>query len=203
MIHTHSSILSQRVQWVSNLLAQEGRYGVVSQMSRSHDVSRQTLYTWKRKGQAALEGALARKQEPMESDQQLERAILTLLVEGHASYRGIQRCLWMLLGMQVSVGKIAAVVQQTGERAQDWMSHHAPETLRALALDELYGSQHGQAYQSAGRRPQWGGMGEYQSCRSGWGELDEAHVADAGARHPLADHGETMGGAPLRRPSAP
>ena len=58
MIHTHSSTPSQRVQWVSELLAQEGRYGVVSQMSRSHEVSRQTLYTWKGKGQAALEGAL-------------------------------------------------------------------------------------------------------------------------------------------------
>jgi hypothetical protein len=146
MIHTHFSTPSQRVQWVSELLAQEGRYGVVSQMSRSHDVSRQTLYTWKGKGQAALEGALARKQEPAGSDQPLERAILTLLVEGHASYRGIQRCLWMLLGVRVSVGKIAAVIQQAGERAQDWMSRHAPQTLRDLALDELYGSQHGQAY---------------------------------------------------------
>ena len=188
MLHTHSSTPSQRVQWVSELLAQEGRYGVVSQMSRSHDVSRQTLYTWKGKGQAALEGALARKQEPAGSDQPLERAILTLLVEGHASYRGIQRCLWMLLGVQVSVGKIAAVIQQAGERAQDWMSRHAPQRRRDLALDELYGSQHGQAYQSAGRRPQWGGLGEYQSDWSGRGELDEARVADAGAGHPLADH---------------
>ena len=141
MIHTHSSTASQRVQWVSELLAQAGRYGVVS---RSHDVSRQTLYTWK--GQAALEAALARKQEPWESDQQLERAILTLLVEGHASYRGIQRCLWSLLGQQVSLGKIAAVVQSAGKLAQNWMGRHAPETLRALALDELYGSEHGQAY---------------------------------------------------------
>jgi len=58
MIHTHSSTPSQRVQWVSELLAQEGRYGVVSQMSRSHNVSRQTLYTWKGKGQAALKAAL-------------------------------------------------------------------------------------------------------------------------------------------------
>lgn len=54
MIHTHSSTLSQRVQWVSELLAQEGRYGVVSQMSRSHEVSRQTLSTWKGKGQVTV-----------------------------------------------------------------------------------------------------------------------------------------------------
>jgi hypothetical protein len=146
MIHTHSSTVSQRVQWVSELLAQQGRYGVVSQMSRSQAVSRQTLYSWKGKGQAALQTALAPKPEPSESDQPLERAILTLLVEGHASYRGIQRCLWLLLGWHVSLGKIAAVVQQAGERAQAWMRHHAPETLRTLALDELYGSQHGQGY---------------------------------------------------------
>ena len=146
MIHTHSSTPSQRVQWVSELLAQEGRYGVVSQMSRSQEVSRQTLYTWKGKGQAALEGALAPKQEPSESDQQLARAILTLLVEGHASYRGIQRCLWVLLGVPVSVGKIAAVVQSAGQRAQQWMSRQVPATARGLALDELYGSRHGEAY---------------------------------------------------------
>jgi len=120
-------------------------------MSQSHDVSRQTLYTWKGKGQAALEAALARKQEPSESDQQLERAILTLLVEGHASYRGIQRCLWSRLRQQVSLGKIAAVVQSAGKLAQNWMGRHAPGTLRALALDKLYGSEHGQVYQSAGR----------------------------------------------------
>ena len=142
MIHTHSSTTSQRVQWVSELLAQEGRYGVVSQMSRSHDVSRQTLYTWKGKGQAAL----ARKQEPWESDQPLERGILTLLVEGHASYRGIQRCLWSLLGLHVSVGKIAAVVERAGQLAQEWLSSHAPTSARGLALDELYGPRHGQAY---------------------------------------------------------
>jgi hypothetical protein len=146
MSHTHSSTPSQRVPWVSKLLAQEGRYGVVSQMSRSHDVSRQTLYTWKGKGQAALEAALAPKQEPPESGQQLERAVLTLLVEGHASYGGIQRCLEMLLGVHVSVGKIAAVIQSAGQRAQQWMGRQVPATARGLALDELYGSTHGEAY---------------------------------------------------------
>ncbi len=91
----------------------------------------------KEKGKQHWQAPWLPSKSPAEPDQQLERAILTLLVEGHASYRGIQSCLWMLLGVQVSVGKIAAVIQQAGERAQDWMSRHAPETLRALALDEL------------------------------------------------------------------
>src|SRR5260370_32899635 len=80
-------------------------------------VSRQTLYRWKATGQAALEQALRPVSTPArtESNGQIERAILTLLVEGHASYRGIQRCLWVLLGVQVSVGKIAAEVPGEGE----------------------------------------------------------------------------------------
>ncbi len=148
MVHTHSSTGSQRTRWVSALLAHEGRYGEVSQLSRSSGVSRQTLYSWKAKGQAALEQALlpASAQVEDESNVLIERAILTVLVEGHASYRGIQRCLWVLLGVHVSVGKIAEVVQNAGQRAQHWISHHAPPTARGLALDEVYGSTHGEAY---------------------------------------------------------
>ena len=84
----------------------------------------------------------------METVHQLERAVLTLLVEAHASYRGIQSCLECLLGEQVSLGTIVQIVQQAGERAQHWLAQHAPGTGRALALDELYSSQRGQAYRS-------------------------------------------------------
>ena len=103
MVHSHSSTASQRVHWVSQLLAHEGTYGEISQMSRSQRVSRQTLYAWKEKGQHALEGALVpkppqgREAQPVD----LPRAVLTLLVEGHASYRGIQRCLEVLCGSRL------------------------------------------------------------------------------------------------------
>jgi hypothetical protein len=129
-------------------VAHSGRYGEVTRLSQTLGVSRQTLYSWKAKGEAALEQALrpARTPDEAESNGQVERAILTLLVEGHASYRGIQRCLWVLLGVHVSLGKIAAVVQSAGQRAQEWMSRQVPSTARGLALDELYGSRHGQAY---------------------------------------------------------
>jgi len=96
------------------------------------------------KGQSALEAAFEPKKPPATT--QLERAILTLLVEGHASYRGIQRCLETLVGVHVSVGKIAAIVQKAGERAQQWMSGQRPATAQGLALDEMYGPTHGQAY---------------------------------------------------------
>src|SRR5438132_9420177 len=139
MVQRHCSTASQRGEWVSQLIAHRGSYGEVTQMSQTIGVSRQTLYSWKATGQEALEQALkpASVQAKAESNGVIERAILTLLVEGHASYRGIQRCLWVLLGMHVSLGKIAAVVQSAGRRAQQWMSCHMPATARGLALDEI------------------------------------------------------------------
>ncbi len=112
-------------------------------MSRTYQVSRQTLYSWQAKGQTALEGTLAPRKMQGEVSRSLERAVLTLLMEGHASYRGIQRCLVSLLGVRVSLGTIAAIVQQAGERAQHWVVQHMPSSERALALDELYSSQRG------------------------------------------------------------
>lgn len=144
MIHLHSSTAQQRAQWVSILVAQEGSYGVVSQLAQLAEVSRQTLYSWKAKGRSALQAAFE-PQEP-QATIQLERAVLTLLVEGHASYRGIQACLAVLLGQQVSLGTITAIVQEAGERAQEWLEQQVSEQGRVLALDEQYSSKRGEAY---------------------------------------------------------
>ena len=146
MVQTHSRTPQNYTQWVSTLLAHGGSYGVVTTLSQQVGVARQTLYRWKAKGQAALEAAFTPAAQGADRGCALERAILTLLVEGHASYRGIQECLWALLGQQVSLGTIASVIQTAGKLAQQWMSRHAPASLRALALDELYGRTHGQAY---------------------------------------------------------
>ena len=148
MVHSHSSTASQRVPMVSQLLAHAGTYGEISQMSRSRRVSRQTLYTWKEKGQRALEAAFgppkqqARAAKPVD----LQRAVLTLLVDGHASYRGIQTCLAVLLGQHVSLGTITAIVQSAGQRAQAWLEQQVSGQGRALALDEQYSSKRGEAY---------------------------------------------------------
>src|ERR1700694_5885228 len=95
MVHTHSSTASQRVHLVSQMLAHEGMYGEISQMSRSQQVSRQTLYAWKEKGQRALEAAFvsSKPQARVAKPVDLQRAVLTRLLQGHASYRGIQVCL--------------------------------------------------------------------------------------------------------------
>ena len=82
MVPTHCNTGRHPVQAVSHLLVHEGTYGVVSQVSRSQQVSRQTLYSWKAKGQRALEAAFA-PTEPAGSRMkasELDRAVLTLLV---------------------------------------------------------------------------------------------------------------------------
>src|SRR3989440_9347346 len=144
MIHLHSSTAQQRAQWVSILVAQEGSYGVVSQLGKEAKVSRQTLYSWKAKGRSALQAAFEPQEPPATIP--LERAVLTLLVEGHASYRGIQTCLAVLLGQHVSLGTITAIVQEAGERAQRWVQQQVSEQGRVLALDEQYSSKRGEAY---------------------------------------------------------
>jgi hypothetical protein len=91
-----------------------------------------------------LQGAFEPKEPPAAIS--LERAVLTLLVEGHASYRGIQACLAVLLGQHVSLGTITAIVQEAGERAQRWLEQQVCEQARVLALDEQYSSKRGEAY---------------------------------------------------------
>jgi len=144
MIHLHSSTAQQRAQWVSILVAQEGSYGVVSQLGQQAQVSRQTLYSWKAKGRSALQAAFEPK-EP-QATIPLERAVLTLLVEGHASYRGIQTCLAVLLDQHVSLGTMTAIVQEAGARAQRWLGQQVCEQGGVLALDEQYSSKRGEAY---------------------------------------------------------
>lgn len=151
MVQGQWSTVEQRVEVVSRLIAQRGSYGEVTRLSQQIGTSRQTLYAWKGKGQQALEQALTpvKAKGADEATLRIERAILTLLVEGHASYRGIQECVWELLGEQVSLGKIALVVQEAGQRAQQWFRGHAPATARGLALDEMYGARHGVGYLNA------------------------------------------------------
>lgn len=116
MVHAQCSTGEQRVGAVSWLIAHQGSYGEVTHLSQQLGTSRQTVYSWKGTGRQALEHALtpAPLASVDERTGRLERVILTLLVDGHASYRGLQRCLEEVVGEQVSLGKIAAVVEQAG-----------------------------------------------------------------------------------------
>jgi hypothetical protein len=45
----HCSTAQQRRAWISQLLVPQPAHGLVSQLSRTHQISRQTLYRWKEK----------------------------------------------------------------------------------------------------------------------------------------------------------
>lgn len=142
----HASTPAQRAQWVRQMLAHDHEYGFVSALSRDIQVSRQSLYRWKARAQAALEHAFADTTTTTVLTPDLARHILTLLVESHSSYANIQVCLRRLTGQQVSIGTIATVVQEAQERALRWMATHTPSSMRALALDEIYANNRRGAY---------------------------------------------------------
>lgn len=143
---THWSTVEQRIEWVSELLAAPSPHGLLSSRSRQSGVSRQTVYRWKEKGVHGLQTSLQVEPAPSKRTPAIERAVLTLLVEGHASSRGIQSCLQELLEVQVSLGTISAIVQSAGQQAQRSLEQWVPSQECALALDEQYSSTRGEAY---------------------------------------------------------
>jgi hypothetical protein len=148
MVQSHPSTPDQRAQWIGQMIAHAGDYGFVTQLSRTIGVSRQTLYTWTNQGRQALEQVFVEPAPTSALTPTLERQILTLLVESHSSYRGIQTCLDRLTHQHVSLGTIASVIAAAQLRAQDWMASQAPATARPIALDEIYGKQRRGAYLS-------------------------------------------------------
>src|SRR6266581_4730471 len=146
MARRHGSTPKQRVGWVSQLLGGSGTYGLVTLLSREAGVSRQTLYTWAEQGRSALEQALQPRASGVVSTPDLERQVLSLLVETHGSVRGIQAGLRQVARRRVGQGTISAIIQEAQRRAQQWLATHVPPSSRPLALDEMYGNDRRGAY---------------------------------------------------------
>jgi hypothetical protein len=146
MARRHGSTAGERVGWVSQMLGGSGTYGLVTLLSRTVGVSRQTLYTWAEQGRSALEEAFQPRASEVVSTPEVERQVLSLLVEAHATTRGIQASLWQVTRRRVSLGTISAIVQEAQRRAQQWLATHAPPSSRPLALDEMYGNDRRGAY---------------------------------------------------------
>jgi hypothetical protein len=123
---------------VGRLIGHQGEYGQVTTLSRQVGVSRQTLYAWQARGQRAL--AADCTPAPTSPGPGQERAILTFLVAGHASYRDIQECLAAVAAPVVSLGTISAVVQEAGQRALVLLSQPVGQYTTGIALDEIYGN---------------------------------------------------------------
>ena len=147
MAQAYASTGGARIQVVGQLIGHQGEYGRVMTLSRQCGVSRQTLYAWQARGQQALAAAFT--PVPRAAGGGRERAILTLLAEGHASERGIQACLAEVGGQAVSLGTINAVVREAGQRALALLERPVDRQVAALALDEIYGNDRHGGYLSA------------------------------------------------------
>ena len=132
----HCSTVQQRGQLVSQLLADARQHGLVSQLSRDHQVSRQTLYRWKAKVEEAIQEALSSDTTKNQQKVDIQRAVLILFVEAHGSYRGIQICMKELFGEDMSLETIGSIVNKAGNCAQKLLVQQKPTKDCALALDE-------------------------------------------------------------------
>lgn len=144
MGQAHPSTPEQRAQWAATMLAHQGAYGIVSRLSREHQVSRPTLYAWRDQANLALRAAFCPPSSPA-TPTPSPRHILTLWVN-HASIRGIQAALDELLEQGLSLQTISTVLHQAEQRAISWMHAHVPSSTRALALDEIYANNRRGAY---------------------------------------------------------
>lgn len=146
MGQTHPSTPAERAQWAAKMLAHQGEYGMVTQLSRDIQVSRQTLYTWREQAaQALLEAFTSAPPPPTPVATSTARQILTLWIS-HVSERGIQAVLSELLQQPISLETISTVLHEAQQRAISCMQTLVPASTRALALDEIYGRRHNRAY---------------------------------------------------------
>src|SRR3712207_789739 len=128
----HASTAPQRAQVVSQMIAHAGEYGVVTALSRTHGVSRQPRYQWEAIGLAALAAAFTPTAPAPVRTPALARAVLTLLVAGHARDPGIQACLDALGYGHVSLGTLAAISAEAQRRALAWLTSQAPTRPRSI-----------------------------------------------------------------------
>lgn len=138
MVRTHPSTPEQRAQLSAEMLAHPNEHGLITRLSREHNLSRPTLYAWRERAQQALLAAFSPPEHSPALTRSLERQVLTVLLDAHASQRGIQSCLRTLTEQGISLATINAIVQEATQRALDWMQTTIPRSTRALALDEIY-----------------------------------------------------------------
>ena len=145
MARRHASTPAQRAGWVGPLLVRQREYGLVTHLSQVAQVSRKTLYQWEHLARRALEAAFAAA-EVHRPVVDRPRQVLSLLVETHASERGIQAALAAVTGASLSLGAINGIIQEAERRALHWLATQAPPGARPLALDEIYSKDRRGAY---------------------------------------------------------
>ena len=79
----HSSTVEQRVTGVSQLVADSGTYGLVSQLSRSSGIPRQTFYRWKKQFAGLGLQELRELRSLRHENSQLKKVVVDLTLDRH------------------------------------------------------------------------------------------------------------------------
>ena len=90
MVQLHATSPARRAQISAWMLLHSGHYRWVTERSAELGVSRQTLYQWRKQGRAALLQTFTPATTGPVRTPVVERAVLTLWAEAHASERGVQ-----------------------------------------------------------------------------------------------------------------
>jgi len=138
--------IEERVRFVTAIISQPGRYGLVSQLAREYGLSRQSLYTMLRRGRDALTASLLCRPPgraplsqalPLDKNR-LDRSIVTLTTAGHASLEGVQVCLAEAFNLRRSIGYISGVLDQAGTAAHISLGQLCPPKPIRADLDEIF-----------------------------------------------------------------
>ena len=135
----------QKAQEAARIFAGDFKQGEIKKRSEKLAVSRTTLYRWKEQAGGALQ-TLFRGTALSEDKVELERAVLTLYAEGHASLEGMQKCLEQLRGEHISIGRLSQIINEAAQRAVAHLPHMVPQGACDVALDEIFGRTPDQAY---------------------------------------------------------
>lgn len=196
MGQAHPSTPAQRAQWSAHMIAHQGEYGLISELSRAQAVSRPTLYAWRAQAEQALRKTFQPPSPSPPSKQALVRQVLSVWV-AHSSQRDIQSCFRALREQGLSLDTISTILAEAEQRALQWLATHVPSGVRALALDEIYANDRHGAYLNVAdihSGAVWASVGPLSADSESWilllWELQERHL--------LWDRIATDGAAALR-----
>lgn len=136
---------SSVVKLAVEALADQGEYGVVTDLAREHGIRRQEVYDFRERGRAALVAEFARAEPAARGSVTLEvtpadveRAVVALRVVTPASIRDIVAILPILYGVEWSYGTVWETLKVAQRRAAAVMRSVNLFGIESVALDEMF-----------------------------------------------------------------
>lgn len=136
--------IPRKVQFAAEVLARQGEFGAITELSETYEVSRRTTYAVQHTTHELLHRHFecSKEQEGLRcvvDDAQLRRAIIALRVVIAGSIRGLQEVLPILYpGVYCSYGKIQSILAEAERDAAQWNAQSDLQGIEAGAVDELF-----------------------------------------------------------------